>query len=242
MAIENFMLDRLVESNLKAVDKYDDSYVRAIETRIGEYITDTCLPARFQKNRILPEKLVKNSPLYNLRKNIYTLITSDHSSCVFVKDFRVSPYISAMCIERCLELCVNEELHIPRILYIDTNALMEDYATMVSNSKLDVPFQYRLPERVLKSDIYMADCIIWDKFNLSSVQYWLRRMYDILSIRYNRCLNNIFIYGIEDTTVDGSEEFSKLDKELAAVMDVMNFADVRKYEDKLVFEEQLQVL
>jgi len=185
------MYDRLVDSVLASVGTYPPEYKQSVMSEVSMHIDSINLPIRFQKKYMDDKSLPKH--LKQLYNNFEDIIISDDSAYVKVADFGNTGYMIALLVEKILKQCLINDIHVPTMLYIDTNLLLENYGNVMdSNKGTGVAYRALIPEYIISSYIYNVDFVFWDKFDLSSLAYANRKLYEILSIRYNRCLNNMF--------------------------------------------------
>jgi hypothetical protein len=75
----------------------------------------------------------------------------------------------------------------------------------------------------LYREIYDADFIFWDKFNLADTNYETAKLYEILSVRYGNKLGNVFFMKGNNA----SDLYANFNEEIMNVMDVTNIYDFR---------------
>lgn len=200
------MLDRIKEKVLEQVKNGSDDYIRGIEGDIYYALYQTQLPPVYQLEYIdrteLPAKLTK------LLKDVPTLITYRDSVLVSLKDYKEGGFISAACMEDYVTKQILSDEHINRLLYIDTNLLIEDFKKLMDKDN-DTPSP-RLEHDidVLYKWLYEADFIFWDKFDMPITSFANSKLYEILSIRYRNCLGNMFFIKVKpnEFTTKASEE------------------------------------
>ena len=224
------MFDRLVEATLESVKSYPPEYRQSIMSEVDMYIDNTNLPIRFQKQYLDVKSLPKHlKQLYNKFEDI---IESEDGAYVQVSNFKNTGYMIAMLIEKILQQCLINDIHVPTMLYIDTNLLIENYSNVMdSNKGTGVAYKTLIPEYIVSNYIYSADFVFWDKFDLSNLAYANRKLYEILSIRYNRCLNNLFFAS------NGPEYISQ--KYSQELYNVMNLTGLYKVCDDVLKVEEI---
>lgn len=205
------MEDKIV-TDLIAGFNYPDEYIQSLYRRVQSYIEYTGLPKRYMKEFIDLE--TATSKLISLNSDIVNIINRKESRMIWTSSFAECGFITATLIETYIKVCLSAELHLNSILYIDTNLLMSDYKRLIGDengSKQNLIHR----KDVLYKEIEEADIIFWDKFNFIETQYEAAKIYEILSIRYRKCLGNIFFVAGDtiETIVQG------LNPELLAVMD-----------------------
>lgn len=213
------MLDRVVDRVLNAVGNYPKEYEQNVYTEVSMLIEDTNIPVRFQKDFIDTTTLPKSSRMAKLFKEFPNLLQLDASSLVRVNSYRETGYIIGGLIEQTIQNCLVKDDHVPTMLYIDTNLLLEDYGNVMDSSKGNgVAYKSLVPTEIISSYIYSADFVFWDKFDLCNLAYANRKLYEILSIRYNRCLNNLFFIKLNQQALG--------EKLGADLFDVMNISSL----------------
>ena len=187
------MLDRVVDTVLNSVGNYPKEYEQNVYTEVSMLIENTNIPVRFQKDYMDIAMLPKTSRTAKLFREFPQLLQLDTSSIVRVNSFKQTGYIIGGLIEKTIQEQLIKDEHVPTMLYIDTNLLLEDYGNVMdSNKGTGVAYKSLIPSDILANYIYVADYVFWDKFDLCNLAYTNRKLYEILSVRYNRCLNNIF--------------------------------------------------
>ena len=210
------MLDRVVDNVLSAVGNYPKEYEQNVYTEVSMLIEDTNIPVRFQKDYIDPTVLPKASRTAKLFKEFSDLIYADTGGLVRVNSYKETGYIISGLMENTIQNCLIKDTHVPTMLYIDTNLLLEDYSSVMDSSKgTGVLYKSLIPQEVITSYIYTADFVFWDKFDLCNLAYANRKLYEILTIRYNRCLNNLFFIKLNQQAI-----LEKLGTDLYEVMNV----------------------
>jgi len=218
------MFDRILDNVLKSVGTYPAEYENSVISEIDMYIDSSNLPIMYQKLRLDETKLPKN--LKTFFKNVPKYLQEDESVIIFVNEFKTSGYISAMFYENILNDCLIADKHVPTVLYIDTNLLIEYFGYMMDASKgLNVGEQQLFLPDIVNNRIYTADVVIWDKFDYSKVAYANRKLYEILTIRYNRCLKNVFF-----VRSDTKKLIDKFGSDMIDVMNLNYFVDLSGYE------------
>ena len=90
---------------------------------------------------------------------------------------------------------LKDDSHIKTMLYVDTNVFMEDLKRFMNKDTFgDVGLKLEYSLDVLFKDIYEADFVFWDNFNLVNTQYEVDKLYEIFSRRYMH-LNRFCILG-----------------------------------------------
>lgn len=216
------MLDRVVDNVLSAVGNYPKEYEQNVYSEVSMLVEDTNIPIRFQKDYIDVTSLPKTSRTAKLFNEFPDLIKDGVGSIVRVNSFKTTGYIVGGLIEKTIQDYLIKDEHVPTMLYIDTNLLLEDYGNVMdSNKGTGVAYKGLIPTDIISSYIYAADFVFWDKFDLCNLAYANRKLYEILSIRYSRCLNNLFFVKLNQQAL-----LDKLDFDLYEVMDVTKLYNV----------------
>ena len=238
---ENYynILDRIKLNVCNSIGMSDPAIVNMIDTRLRAFIEYSRLPARYYNEfidtNVLPAETKK---LYD---EITTKITLQQNIGIKVSDFRQSRYLISCLIEKYSTPQFIQDNHLYSILYIDTNLLLSDYKKLIGrntskqDSVLQTPF-YDLD--ILYKEVYRADYIFWDKFNLFESSYETDILYEILSVRYMNCLGNTFVS--RDGNIMGENHNNELFKRLRdEISNVMNLSETRNLQlDKYVIVKE----
>lgn len=220
-----YMLDRIILKNLNSLETYPPDYEKGLESNVRRYIEYSGFQDRFQKSYIDVEK--SNKKIKTLRDEFLKILSSDKNILVTLKSFKHSAFISSMLFEYAVSNYIETEEHVPKMLYIDTNQLLEDVSSRITSSRLYKEFTPITPINVMEREIYNADFVFWDKFNLSTVAFRQKELYSILSVRYSKCLNNMFFVNVgPDDYIDNE------DLELLNVMDFKKCVNFTNIPDK----------
>lgn len=205
------MEDRIVTDLIEGFN-YPDEYIQSLYRRVQSYIEYTGLPKRYMTEFI--DLKTATSKLVSLNSDIVNIINKKESRMIWTSSFAECGYITSTLIETYIKVCLQAELHLNSILYIDTNLLMSDYKRLMgeeNGSKQNLVHR----KDVLYKEIEEADIVFWDKFNFIETQYEAAKIYEILSIRYRKCLGNIFF--VSGDTIEAIVQ--GLNRELLSVMD-----------------------
>lgn len=186
------MLDRIVSKYIKDESKYTPEYINSIYSKVATIIQSTNLSPRLQMDHIDARSLPQNYK--KLQKAFPEILKSRHSVYVQVADFNITAFLSALFIEDTISNLLITDERIPMLLYIDTPVLLADVGSIMDIETKGIDLQVTLgtSTEILYDLIYRADFVFWDKFDVSSLKYANRKLNDILSIRYNQCLGNMY--------------------------------------------------
>lgn len=206
----------ILEKTLANIDNRSSDYIDAIDKRVSDFIDYTQLPRVYQQNgldvRMLPQKIK------SLLLDLFDVVEKPLNKLILLPTYKESGYIAAMLMKQYVINCFIRDMHIPSMLYIDTNLLIEDYKKYmnITNNNLDNTILVHSTD-VLFKEILTADYVFWDKFTLVDSSYATSKLYDILSIRYRQCLGNMFF-------ITGGVEAIK-DLYNVEMLNVMNLSD-----------------
>lgn len=185
------MQSRILEKIFKNIPDCTEEYMDAIENRIANFLEYTQLPRVYQINGLdinyLPYKLKGILP------ELFDIVEKPLNKLVLLQTYKESGFIVATLLEQYIINCIVKDLHIPSMLYIDTNLLIEDYKKYIdiSSGEGNNSILVHSPD-ILFKEILTADFVFWDKFTMVDTNYATAKIYDILSIRYRQCLGNMF--------------------------------------------------
>ena len=181
------MIDRIINNLKGLMTSTSDEFMNSLYNRLTDFIEYSQLPLIYQVEYLDINNLSTNLRL--LYDNTENIFTSENSTLVLAESYKETGFIASMLIERYIQYCVVNDLPIPAILYIDTNLLIEDYKKLMDGDDIELVHSID----VLQGEIEKANYVIWDKFSMATSEYARSKLYDILSIRYRRCLNNMFL-------------------------------------------------
>lgn len=181
------MIDRII-NNLKTImTSSSESFMNSLYNRISDFVSYSQLPQIYQVEYLDINNLSANLQL--LYDNTENILENDKSLLVLAESYKETGFIASMLIEKYIQYCIINDLPIPSILYIDTNLLIEDYKKLMDGDDIELVHSID----VLQGEIEKAQYVIWDKFSMVNSEYAKSKLYDILSIRYRRCLSNMFM-------------------------------------------------
>ena len=200
------MINRIINTYLSSLKErginFDDYFVDSEYSRVSDLLKMVNLP-----NRVMLDSRID---VQNMSKNLKSLYNSFEDCCysfdntfVSVKDFELTGYIASMLVEKLYTRCLVEDVTIPLILYVDTEALVEDMGVTISMDRgtdltlADYIYKFQNPLDVINNYIYTARYVIWDRFSLNFSEYFNKSIYAILKSRYNNCLGNLFFSDME---------------------------------------------
>lgn len=182
------MINRIINNLKGLMSATSPEFMTSLNNRLSDFIDYSQLPLIYQLEYLDIDNLSANLQL--LYDNTENIFTSDKSTLILADSYRETGFIASMLMEKYIQYCIVNDLPIPAILYIDTNLLIEDYKKLMdSDSNVDIVHNLN----VIQGEIERAYYVIWDKFSMANSEYAKSKLYDILSIRYRRCLNNMFL-------------------------------------------------
>lgn len=218
------MIDELVDEFLGNQEVSDD-YVNGIIRKVEDVIDYSNLSERYLCKTIAkpyPESFNK------LQNNVSKIINDNYGSVVVrPKSFKYGGYITASLMYKYILNSLKDDSHIKTMLYVDTNVFMEDLKRFMNKDTFgDVGLKLEYSLDVLFKDIYEADFVFWDNFNLVNTHYEVDKLYEIFSRRYMHLKGNIlYLCG-----KNKAELTNNFDENLKDMLDLTEFYDLSKAE------------
>ena len=207
------MIDRIVDEVLKGLDRYSEDYANSLYNRVSMFLDYTQLPCCFMERPIDISQVT--SRVKNLYDNATTLIEDRRTNTIVnLGTYEEAGFISAMMMERYVKDCLSKDNHIVSVLYIDTNLLIEDYKKLMDYKEGKLSPSTIHSMEVLYKEITEADFVFWDRFAMVNSAFAYSKLYEILTIRYRRCLGNMFFItgGLNTFTHSKDAEFMSVMK------------------------------
>lgn len=180
-------------------------------------------------NSIIPKKYKK------VLDNITQAVQNNISFIVKVKDYVTASKFSSLLLDRIfLDSCM-QDLCLKSVIYVDTNLLLSDYKKCMDNSSTDDTTELSHSFNLLNNKIYTADYVIWNRFLLTTSNYDIGKIYNLLLDRYRKGLANLFF-------IDGNEQ-QILDKYSIETYNLMNSTHIQDCSlDSIKFKEKENML
>jgi hypothetical protein len=234
--------DRIIDAVIQTTNCTSDDLIGMYERRVQAVLDYSHLPIRYYIEYIdttggavkslsnlthMMSTVPTNMTKLNILKNdIIHIIDNNLSSVVWLPNFKESGYIASYLIEQYTIDRLAKDEHIHTMLYIDTNLFMEDCKKLMDRNIRNQDTVLPRPNydfETLYREIYDADFIFWDKFNLADTNYETAKLYEILSVRYGNKLGNVFFMKGNNA----SDLYANFNEEIMNVMDVTNIYDFR---------------
>lgn len=205
--------NEIVTNLLLQTNESNEAYERYLDKTVNDFFDYTQLPPIYEREFIdknfLSDKILK---VFDYIKSTFNTHTS---TLINLNDYRESGFIAALLLKEYFLECFNNGRHINDVMFIDTNLLLKDYKNKINEDNVEFTDGFIYSDSVLYEQVKTADFIIWDKFTMVESKYEISKMYEILSVRYRRCLGNLFF------STDGISGLSNLlDKEIINVMNI----------------------
>ena len=203
------MIDELVNEFLGNQEVSDD-YVNGIIRKVEDVIDYSNLSERYLCKTIAkpyPESFNK------LQNNVSKIINDNYGSVVVrPKSFKYGGYITASLMYKYILNSLKDDEDLKRFMNKDTFG--------------DVGLKLEYSLDVLFKDIYEADFVFWDNFNLVNTHYEVDKLYEIFSRRYMHLKGNIlYLCG-----KNKAELTNNFDENLKDMLDLTEFYDLSKAE------------
>lgn len=216
-----YILDRILHKYKDEVNS-DKTYLE-MAARKGEIILkNSTIPPRYVTDETID--MTKTSKKFNdLNDNISKYVFDKESVAVWLSTYKEGGYVVSRLLETHIFNALKNDGYAGNILYVDTPLLVDDYKKLFDKNSDTLAPRPNYSLEVLYHQIYDANYVFWDKFNLVDKNYDLSKLYEILSTRYNNCHSNMFLMAVvssnapeELTTHDLYCNFSK------PLLEVMN--------------------
>lgn len=160
--------------------------------KCANFISASNLPIRYlQDTRVDMSRASRK--LLELNNNISDYIFGDEGVGVFVKSCKNSGYLISRLLETHLVNKAITDDYAGNVLYVNTPIFLDDYKKLFTKNADTISPRPNYSLEVLYHSIYDADFVFWDKFTMVDGNFEINKLYEILSIRYDNCLNNMFI-------------------------------------------------
>lgn len=183
--MRNLVIQNILKNKQNITPEFENSIIQ----KYNSFITYTQLPT---VNLVQSIDTTNMTPKVNtLYQNCTDIIGDKYNILINLYTYKPAGFIAALMSNTYFQNTVLQDNHLNNILYIDTNLLIEDYKKLMDKND-SVPLNLVHSMDVLYKDIETADFIFWDKFGMLNSNYALTKIYNILDIRYRKCLGNMF--------------------------------------------------
>ena len=184
------MNDNILMKIIPNLNIFNDDYKQFIIKKYNKFIQTSEIPNEcfgfYDTNIIFPK-------LQNVYDKIYTAVNDRYSMLFCMKSYNFTNYLSYMFINKYFKDCIENNLFLEDVLYIDTRLLLEDYKRLMDKSQSLIHSYYTLTENIER-----AALVIWDKVSLISSTYDRNKLIDIITIRKRKGLANFYFIKKED--------------------------------------------
>lgn len=183
--MKNLIVQNILNNKKNITPEFENSIIQ----KYNSYISYTQIP----KVNLVQGIDIKNIPpkLNTLYQNCMDIIGDNYNMLVNLQTYKPAGFITSLLTNKYFENTISQDNHLNNILYIDTNLLIEDYKKLMDkNDSTSLNLVHSLD--VLYKEVETADYIFWDKFGMLNSNYALTKIYNILDIRYRKCLGNMF--------------------------------------------------
>ena len=158
----------------------------------NEFIKISDIPPAYVDHNIDLNKLPQR--VNTLNTHIYDIISNRYSYAFNVKNYSDTGKMTSLLLDTYFTQCVINEVTPEKVLYVDTNLILEDYKKLMdvtgNNSDYEMSLAHNLV--TLTKNVENVPYVFWDKFSIVCSTYEKQKLYNILLIRLRRGLGNIF--------------------------------------------------
>lgn len=181
------------------------------------------LPRIFEKNHNI-DKTNLPRQLLSLYQDFNELCKSNDSSLILVKDYSKNIPIIYSLIEKMYSASL-------KFQYIDTTLYMKYLYKSITEKDETVRKNINNIIYTLYNEALEADFVFWDFFNINGENYFTKKIFEIVKIRYNDCLPNMFFI---DKKLENFCECLTVDfRDLMSIKKIYNLTNVQ---DKIIIE------
>lgn len=179
------------------------------------------LPRIFESNRNLDKSQLPYQ-LKSLYQEFNNLCKSADSSLILVKDYSVDIPIIYSLMEKMYDIPL-------KFYYIDTTLLMRYFYKSLNEKNKTAKKNINNIICNYYNEVDTADFIFWDFFNINGKNYFTDKIFEMVKIRYNDCLPNMFF--INRNLEDFCECLTVDFRDLMSIKKIYNLTDVQ---DKII--------
>lgn len=200
-------------------------YIKAIQKNYDDFITYSDIPIGYQNL----DRITIPAKFRNILDKMYIAVEDRYNLLLNFVSYKNTGYIAYAMIQEYFKQVYSKNENIEKIIYIDTNLLVEDYKRIMNINHLNQSPVHNI-DTILRNIEY-APLVIWDKFSKLESTFDKQKIYDLLSIRKrNNCCNIFMIAGgtTNLSQVIGADIFDMMDVDFGGDYSRMNFEVPKK--------------